>query len=192
MGREFELKFQANDRVLAALGAEFGPFSEIAMETVYFDTPDRDFHNLRWTLRRRMENGNPVCTVKTPASGGGRGEWETSCADIMDAIASLVAQGAPSEIRDLCRKGLVPVCGARFTRLAAVIARDVCTVELALDRGILLGGDRQLPFAEVEVELKQGSERDAVSFAQDIAGKYHLIPELKSKVQRAMELSIQE
>lgn len=189
MGREFELKFRADERILAAIEAEFGPFSGIAMETVYYDTPDRDLHRLRWTLRRRLENGNPVCTVKTPAPGGGRGEWETPCGDIMEAMPILVEQGAPAEIWALSRKGLSPVCGARFTRLATVVTRSGCTVELALDRGVFLGNHRELPFAEVEVELKQGSDAQAVSFAQSLAQAFHLIPEPKSKLQRAMELA---
>ena len=188
MGREFELKFRADEGILAAIGAEYGPFSEISMETIYYDTPDRDFRRLRWTLRRRLENGNPVCTVKTPAPDGGRGEWEVPCGDIMEALPILAEQGAPAEVWALSHRGLTPVCGARFVRLAAVIAREDCVVELALDRGVLLGAERELPFAEVEVELKQGSESGAVAFAQNLAHRFGLVPEPRSKVQRAIEL----
>ena len=188
MGREFELKFRADAEAIAAVEKAYGPFLEITMETIYYDTPDRDLRRLHWTVRRRLENGIPVCTVKTPASGGGRGEWEVPCEDILKAIPLLMEQGASAEIWALAQKGLTPVCGARFTRLAALVSRTECTVELALDRGVLLGGNRELPFAEIEVELKQGGEAEAVSFAQSLAREFCLHPEPKSKLQRAMEL----
>ena len=61
-------------------------------------------------------------------------------------------------------------------------------VKYPLDEGCLLGGSKELPFAEVEVELKSGSEAAAIAFAQTLAKEYGLVPEPKSKVQRAMEL----
>ena len=33
MGREFELKYQAEETTLEQIGAAFGPFREISMET---------------------------------------------------------------------------------------------------------------------------------------------------------------
>ena len=80
-------------------------------------------------------------------------------------------------------------CAARFTRLAKLVEADGCTVELALDEGTLLGGGKALPLAEVEVELKAGSEAAAVAFAQALAAEFGLTPEPKSKVQRALALA---
>ena len=40
MGREFELKYRADSGNIAAIRAAFGDFSEIRMETVYYDTLD--------------------------------------------------------------------------------------------------------------------------------------------------------
>ena len=74
-------------------------------------------------------------------------------------------------------------------RLAKLVEADVCTVELALDEGTLLGGGKALPLAEVEVELKAGSEAAAVAFAQALAAEFGLTPEPKSKVQRALALA---
>ena len=67
MGREFELKYRADAAALAAIREEFGEFTSIAMETTYYDTPSGDLRRMRWTLRRRYENGISVCTVKTPS-----------------------------------------------------------------------------------------------------------------------------
>ena len=189
MGREFELKYAADSQTLAALGKAYGPFREITMETAYYDTPNRDLNRLRWTLRRRLENGMAVCTVKTPAKDGGRGEWELPCDEIHTAVPALVALGAPEALLELTRDGVREVCAARFTRLAATLTLPQCCVELALDSGSLLGGGKALPFAEVEVELKSGSEEAVASFAGTLAQEYGLVPEPRSKVQRAMELA---
>ena len=83
------------------------------------------------------------------------------------------------------------VCGARFTRQCKTLAVEGSTVELALDRGILLGGGRELPLCEVEVELKSGSQDAAVAFAEALAEKYALVPEPKSKFARAAALSLE-
>ena len=189
MGREFELKYRLSDEGFAVLKKRFAPFTAIAMETTYYDTPDGLLRPLRWTLRRRLENGVSVCTVKIPGEGGGCGEWETECDNILTAVPTLVQMGAPALLLDLLPLGLVPTCAARFTRLAARIEAHDCTVELALDRGCLLGGGQELPLSEVEVEQKQGSEAAAARFAQALAREYHLIPEPKSKLQRALELA---
>lgn len=188
MGREFELKFRADARVLAAIEEKYAPFSQISMETTYYDTPDAALSAHRWTLRRRFENGISVCTVKTPGSNGSRGEWETVCGDILAAVPALVAAGAPGELEALTAAGVKATCGARFTRQAARLELEEGAVELALDKGFLLGCNRELPFMEVEVELKSGSEEAAARFAEKLAAEFALIPEPKSKLQRAREL----
>jgi len=190
MGREFELKYRAAAAQITAIRADFGPFREISMETTYYDTPDRSLSAKRWTLRRRFENGTSVCTLKTPGENGSRGEWETEADDLTAAIPALCKLGAPEELASLVCNGVTEVCGARFTRRAALIAAESCTVELALDQGMLLGGGRALPLCEVEVELKEGSEESAVAFANALAAKYGLSPETTSKYKRALTLAL--
>ena len=192
MGREFELKYRADEAKIAAIREKFGEFTPISMETTYYDTQNKTLGALRWTLRRRFENGISVCTLKTPAPGGGRGEWETELDDICAAVPLLCAMGAPKELEAYVAEGIVPVCGAKFTRLAKVLTPEDCTVELALDRGILIGGGKELPFAEVEVEVKSGSEDAAVAFAESLAAEFDLIPESASKYKRALSLATQE
>jgi inorganic triphosphatase YgiF len=81
-------------------------------------------------------------------------------------------------------------CGARFTRLAAPLEIPGGRVELALDQGVLLGRGKELPFAEVEVELKEGSDPAAIAFAQALAEEFQLEKEPKSKFVRAMTLAM--
>ena len=189
MGREFELKYRATPEQIDAIGALYGDFSSISMETTYYDTPNQDLRRLHWTLRRRFENGRSVCTLKTPLPDGSRGEWETECDNIMDAVTELCKLGASRQLLLLTANGVEPFCGAKFTRLAKLLSEEACTVELALDRGVLLGGGKELPFAEVEVEYKSGDEQAAAAFAKALAQKFGLTAEPKSKVVRAMELA---
>ena len=188
MGREFELKYAANPEKLAVLKGRFPNLTQIKMHTTYYDTPDGCMGKLHWTLRR-MENDRSVCTLKTPAEGFGRNEWEVECEDISAAVELLIASGAPKQLLVFAARGFTESCGARFTRLAAALELEGASVELALDEGELLGGGKELPFAEVEVELKEGSEAAAVAFANALAAEFNLKPEPRSKVARARILA---
>ncbi len=188
MGREFELKYRANPHCFPGIQEKYGTFTPICMETTYFDSFDHKLAFRRWTLRRRMENGKSVCTVKIPLEDGSRGEWEAESGSIMAGIMLLCRNGAPMELMAMTAGGVVPVCGAKFTRLAATVELEDAALELALDQGVLTGAGKEVPFAEVEVELKAGSEAAAVAFAQALAKEFGLTPEPKSKQQRALEL----
>ena len=188
MGREFELKYQATPETIAAIHGKFGDFTPISMETTYYDTADLALRQRRWTLRQRLENGRTVCTVKTPLSDGSRGEWEVEQPDLAAGARQLCAMGAPQEILDYVNLGVAPFCGARFTRLAKTIALPLGCVELALDEGVLLGGGREVPFCEVEVELKSGEDAAASAFADTLAAEFGLKIQPKSKLARAMDL----
>ena len=189
MGQEFELKYRASARQLTAIAADFEGFREIAMETAYYDTEDSSLSQRKWTLRRRLENGVSICALKTPGENGTRGEWETECEDIQQAASALCKLGAPAELEALVSGGVQKVCSARFTRLAALVTAEGCTVELALDRGILQGGARIEFLHEVEVELKEGTQADATAFANALAARYGLMPERSSKYRRALALT---
>ena len=189
MGREFELKYQATPETIAAIQAKFGEFTPISMETTYYDTEDLSLRQRRWTLRRRLENGKSVCTVKTPLPDGSRGEWETENTDLAAGAEALCAMGAPKEILDYVNRGVAPFCGAKFTRLAKTIKLPGGCVELALDEGVLLGGGKEETLREAEVELKSGEDDDAIRFAQALAQRFDLTSEPKSKLARARALA---
>ena len=190
MAREFELKYQASPEILEKIREKYADFVEISMETTYYDTPERDLKRLRWTLRRRLENGRSVCSLKTPGDFIRRGEWEVEAPCLEGAIGDLLALGAPEELGAYAAKGLSPVCGAKFLRRAALLTLPEGTVELALDQGVFLGGGKEQPFSEIEVELKSGSEETALAFGAQLAREYSLTPETKGKVERAMALAL--
>ena len=190
MGVEFELKYKATEESQQKILGDYpGDWQTIEMETTYYDTPEGDLSALHYTLRRRFEHGVSVCTVKTPAAGGGRGEGEVNCDSIEDAVEKLCKLGGPENLLVLAKKGLVALCGARFLRRALTLENAQGKVELALDKGILFGGNRVLPLCEMEVELKEGEPGFAVGFGQLLAEVYGLEPESKSKFQRAKSLA---
>lgn len=186
MGTEFELKYRSGACALESIAAQYPGGAVIPMTTTYYDTPDGALSAKKWTLRHRQEGDAHICTLKTPSNAlDERREWEVACEDIHRALADLSSLSGIGQLRDL---ELIPTCGARFTRTAIPLTIGESTAELALDRGELVNGERSLPFAEVEVELKSGSKAEITAFARDLAHRFGLEPEPKSKFARAKAL----
>lgn len=193
MGMEYELKYRADADRLQRIRAAFpGDWRRIPMKTTYYDTPSRALSGRSWTLRHRMEGETHVCTLKTPAAGHARGEWEIECSDIEAAVPRLAQLAQLPELIALAAEGLIAVCGAEFVRQALTMPMEGCTGELALDEGVLRNGARALPFAEVEAELKQGQRVCLDRFGWLLAKEYSLEKEPRSKYFRARLLGEQE
>lgn len=192
MGVEFELKYRATEEIADKIQGDFPGGQTIRMETTYFDTPCGRLSKKRYTLRTRLENGTCVCTVKTPLPGNKRGEWEIVCDDIVSALPLLCQAGAPKELLTWAQDGVMPICGARFTRQAIDIVKAGFSAELALDSGVLTGGGKELPLCEAELEYKSGDPDAFLAFADEFAAAYGLTPEPLSKFRRALNLHLGE
>lgn len=189
MGIEFEMKFKATKEQLETLrGAVEGEEKIYRMETTYYDTPSGDYGKKMCTLRRRMENGKSICTLKTPAGDISRREWETESDTIEEALDALCKLGVPEELLLPARQGLIPICGARFTRVAKTVILGDGEAELALDQGVLTGGGRETPLCEVEVEQKTCTREACTAYAKVLAARYGLQTEKYSKFSRALAL----
>jgi len=189
MGAEYELKYRADEACLKSVFTTFpARWQTITMETTYFDTPSGSLSARKYMLRTRLENGVSICTLKTPGDGHTRGEWEVRCDSVMAAVPELCKLGCPADLAELASEGLIPICGARFTRKAGSFTLLDCSVELALDQGALFAGAKELPLCEIEVEHKSGSQEATDAFAKQLADIYGLVPEEKSKFARALAL----
>ena len=190
MGIEYELKFRTDEQTRAAIAAEYQqyPSQQFQMATTYYDTPSGALSALRYTLRQRMENGVSVCTLKTPAGGSSRNELEVNCDSIHTAIDLLCQMGAPDNFAQAVAEGILPVCSAKFDRIAITLASEDTVLELALDLGTLSGGNQTIPLCEVEVELKSGPTQNADLFAGILMNQYGLVRETHSKFRRALAL----
>lgn len=192
MGSEFELKYKATPEIQEEISRDFGSFAAISMETTYYDTKDRILSKQKVTLRRRLENGISICTVKTPEIGGARGEWEVEAAEIEAGLEKLCKLDCSVDLRALRKAGVEPLCGARFIRRVAIVNLPECTAELALDFGVLTGGGKEIPLCEVELELKSGSREALVVYGNEFSARYGLEKEPVSKFRRAMALTVGE
>ena len=189
MGREFELKYVATAAQQQAIRDAFSDFQIFQMETTYFDTPEGSLSQRHVTLRLRKENGTSICTMKTPLPDGSRGEWECQADDIYKGAERLRTLGAPHDLCDLAAGGVTAICGARFTRLATRIPTADGMAELAIDSGILLGGGKEIPLCEVEIEHKSGSDQSTLELAAILATRFGLVREKRSKFRRALDLA---
>ena len=189
MGIEFELKYRATPEILTAVAAEIvGENCRYKMATTYYDTPDRALSRRHCTLRRRMENETSVCTLKMTAPAGSRAEFEVERENILLAVPELCKLSEFHSLMSLA-PNLTEICGARFDRLAITVHLRDCTLELALDEGVLLGAGKEIPLCELEVELKSGSREAAKAYARALALRYGLTPEPQSKFSRASALT---
>ena len=190
MGVEFELKFRGAPDILQKIRQDIsGKETVYHMETTYYDTPDSALSEKKFTLRRRMENGLSVCTLKTPAKGLGRMEFEVNAPDIETAIPELCKLSGIAELSHLLAKGVAPLCGAKFQRIAKTVFFEGSMLELALDEGTLSGGGKTAPFWEIEVELKNGAAETVVKYAKNLATTYGLQTEYASKFARSRALA---
>ena len=189
MAVEYELKYRATPEILERIKADFpGTYTITEMTTTYYDTPGGDLAKLFWTLRHRREGDQHICTLKTPSGLDGRSEYEWSCEDIHEAIPHLCRLSGSNALAQLAERGLVKTCGARFIRTARRLIAGSTLTELALDSGVLINGEKEEPFSEVEVELKQGHRQEADIIAFLLSRSYGLEAEHKSKFQRSKEL----
>lgn len=189
MGIEYELKFRATEEILQQVAAAYPEgHTHFHMQTTYYDTPSGGLSARHYTLRRRMENEISVCTLKTPAGNDSRQELEIKCEDIGEAVSRFAQMGAPEDFLPVTAEGITPICAADFHRTAITLTFSDCTLELALDRGTLIGGGRTVPLCELEIELKEGTPFSVQVFALELVSRYGLVPEKYSKFRRALAL----
>ena len=83
---------------------------------------------------------------------------------------------------------MIPVCGAKFTRLAKIIPITDGVVEMALDYGYLFAGEQKETLCEMELEMKSGNKKSFDLFVRSVSGEFLLEEEPKSKFARALKL----
>lgn len=176
------------------------PFTEIKMNSVFYDTADFDLHKSRMMLRVRHDGHHHIATVKgsfqnvnikDPTGISVRQEWSCMGEDPREAVKKLVEDGAPEKILEaIGDKPLVEYCRAAFSRHAAVLHMDEgVRVEMALDAGRLYCCEEdQTPILELELELLFGDINALPPFAAKLVEKYELEPEVLSKHGRALGL----
>ena len=140
MATELEIKYAVNDLQLldcilcdplVLTRMDQPQYRSIQMETTYYDTEDGALSARKCTYRLRKENGVSVITLKTPGEGYARGEWAWEGEYLDEAPEKLAGLGAPEELVQLLREAEpVIVCGAKFTRITALLHLDGADCEI--------------------------------------------------------------
>ncbi|MFK3667039.1 CHAD domain-containing protein [Ochrobactrum teleogrylli] len=188
---EIELKLEISpaDLEKIALSSFLGqPAATRELHSVYFDTGDCRLFDHGFTLRIRRSGEKTIQTVKATGSNASlfaRSEWETPArtnTPVFDYNSPLLNRFGPIE-RDLVVQFEV-VTNRRIWNLT----EGTSSIEVAADTGIVMAGDRQAPFHEIELELKGGDPRQLFALARKINAIVPVKIGVQSKSERGYRL----
>lgn len=200
---EIEAKFVLPDREvlgrLAAAGELAGYVLGEAREQHYhdqfLDTADRRLQAAGWYLRLRSAGASRSLTLKgqTSLEGAVHRRQESNVPLPEGNDPSLPP---PGQLRDELAgltdgEPLRRLVALRQVRLDRTLTRDGRTVgEMSLDRVRYQSGRASAEELEVEIELGQdGTAEDLDRLARCLRDEWHLVPQTKSKFERAMALA---
>lgn len=186
---EIELKFLLDaDQVEGVLPLLAGGERD-DLAAVYFDTPDRRLARTGFGLRVRRSAKGRTQTLKAAATvEGGRSEWEWPVAT--DAPDPALLASTPAVLVE--GETLEPVFAVRVERLTRRIDHRGSDIELALDRGEIVVGDRAAPVLELELELKAGAPSALFDLARGLMETTPLRLSAVSKAERGYRLASDE
>lgn len=156
--------------------------------SIYFDTPDHDLAKAGFSLRIRRSGGKRIQTVKAGGASAGlyvRPEWECPVRDdtpVLDETTPVqVMLGEKAD-------GIAPLFEVRVERRIWVVNAAEATIELALDRGAAVAGERTAPFCEIELELKEGAPDALFALAHRIDALIPVRLGVQTKAERGYRL----
>jgi inorganic triphosphatase YgiF len=169
-----------------------------SLYNVYYDTPDQFLRQKRVALRiRRTGTELKPQWLQTLKMGGQdysalsqRGEWEASLADA--TLSWDVLNATPWSLIDpdgAVFQALAPCFVTSFERTCwTVHRRDRSVIEIALDIGQIVTGDKSAPICELELELLAGQPQALFAIAQELASHIAVLPLAMSKAARGYAL----
>ncbi|RVT86103.1 CYTH domain-containing protein [Inhella crocodyli] len=200
MSTELELRLAIPAAAAGAVAAHVAALPgarTVPLRATYFDTASSALGRAGWGLRLRWEGeAGWVQTIKGPLMADGLSRPEHNAArgtaaerpaldmhahDALPEAAALLA-GVPSP--------LLPQFGTEIERLRAQRTLAGGTrVELALDRGHLLGGSASAPVCELELEWLDGPLAPLWAEAERLVRAHGLVLEPRSKAARGHALA---
>lgn len=196
--REIELKFQipaaARDRVQRAVATKTARVLPLA--AAYADTADERLAQAGFALRLRREGTRWVQTLKGRGDGlMDRLEHEvelpdTAAAPVLDparhagtpagdALARLLADGAP----------LVERYRTEIVRQLRRVRSGGAVIEIALDEGRIVAGERSAAVCEIEFELLSGPPSGLLALAEQWVARHGLWLDVRTKAERGTRLA---
>jgi len=160
--------------------------------SVYYDTKAKRLRDAGITLRVRKTGDRFVQTVKADAKAAAglfdRDEWEVLIAGPDPDLDQMSARGGPLANPEI-RNGLRPIFQTLVDRRAAVIDHHDARIELVVDRGEVVAGDRRQPLFEIELELIEGSPSALFDVARELQARVPLRLGVMSKSERGERLA---
>ncbi len=196
MSNETELKLLLSEhdhsRLMAAPCLAGYPRVELHLSNTYFDTPEHALSDARVALRIREKNGRYIQTFKTKGQSikglSRRGEWEWDL-DQPQLDLDKLADIWPQSLTAIDTTSLQPVFRTDFKRQVIDMIWDHAEIEVALDLGHVIVGDKTSLISELELELKSGNEAALHSLAKELQREADLIPGDISKAEQGYRLA---
>lgn len=175
--REIELKLECESSDLITLAAhpklKTRRKAEVSqLETVYFDTPQRDLRNAGLSLRLRNGNGSTVQTLKAASNSAGlfdRPEWEWTISGQQPDSHLLTDTPGGAILAKAKDPQLEPQFRSIVERSTRSVRIGSSTVSVTLDSGRVETEKDQAPLCELELELKSGLPADLFSLARTLS-----------------------
>lgn len=196
MAEELEIKLTLTDEALKRALAwlllqpevSLGPVKPLV--NVYYDTPDAALNRQRAALRVRQAGDRYIQTLKTQGDfvGGAhrRQEWEWP----LHSTALNLVLLADTPLADSVNLADVrPVFETNFERQVVMVRDGKTSIEVAIDRGQIVSGTRQLPLNELELELKAGDSAALLVWAKKLAEQVPVFLNLVSKAEQGYFLA---
>ncbi len=172
------------------------------LHNVYFDTPEQILRQQRVALRiRRIGSEAKPQWLQTLKTGGSndsadsalsqRGEWEAPVPSGKLNLATLeTTPWSGIDPEGTVFRALAPCFVTSFERTSWLVRRrGGSVVEVALDIGQIVAGDKHTPICELELELKAGAPAALFELALQIAQTIAVLPLTISKSERGYALA---
>ena len=162
------------------------------LTSVYFDTPTRQLRDAGFSLRVRHAGARRIQTIKADGPAAAalfvRAEWEN---DIEGDAPMLETPGQPlkQHIPDKVLATIVPVFRSQVSRSTQINRAATGTIELVLDRGEVVAGNRSSSVCELELELRKGGPAALFALARRIDKVVPVRLGVLSKSERGYQLA---
>lgn len=203
---EIELKYRidseevaeaifSDSKILAITDANSD--ESIALKATYFDTDDRRLSRELMTFRVRREGKHLVATLKwNGQSEDGMHVREEINVPVMDESKletpdiHIFAQTPMYEElqRIIGRRELHGVIEVEVIRRQIRLDTGKSISELSYDKGWVMAEDKKGVISEMELELYSGEKEDMEELGADIAERFNLVTENRSKFRQGMDL----
>lgn len=165
----------------------------ITMAAHYFDTKERQLNKNKIAYRIRKENETLVATLKAGGSStGGLHKRLEANVLVESSLPDLSVFSDVKEVKPvvdfLQAVPLYEIVVTDFVREAVLVDYKKSSIEIAMDKGLIRANGKSERIAEVELELKDGSEEDLALLGTELCNRFPLQPESRSKYYRGLLL----